>query len=167
VKASTNLIGFSYPNKAEITIIVSKAGGRYRIQSSYYEALLFILNQIVIRLNDHFKYEVQTHIDDEFNFADFFVFVENHFSSQNNKKNLNAELEKYTSLYTVVQKSLLNKYKEKNPPKLNNLDFLLKNIYKSINKISDELVSVNQETKSISQDIIIWIDILLYKLKLR
>ncbi len=167
VKSSANIIGFSYPNKAEVTIIVSKSGGRYRIQSSYYEALLFISHQIVIRLNEKFKYEVQTNIEDEFNFIDFFVFVENHFSFQNNKKNLNAELEKYTSLYTVVQKSLLNKYKEKNPPKLNNLDFLLKNIYKSINKISDDLVNVNHEIKTISQDIIIWIDILLYKLKLR
>ena len=59
------------------------------------------------------------------------------------------------------------KYKEKNPPKLNNLDFLLKNIYKSINKITDEISNLNSEIKSASQDIMIWIDLLLFKLKLR
>lgn len=125
------------------------------------------MNQIVIRLNDYFKYDVQLYIEDDFNFSDFFNFVENHFNAQNNKKKSKLEMEKYISLYTVVQKSLLNKYKEKNPPKLNNLDFLLKNIYKSINKFSDEIVSINQDIKTISQEIIIWIDILLYKLKFR
>lgn len=125
------------------------------------------MNQIVIRLNDYFKYDVQLYIEDDFNFSDFFNFVENHFNAQNNKKKSKLEMEKYISLYTVVQKSLLNKYKEKNPPKLNNLDFLLKNIYKSINKFSDEIVSINQEIKTISQEIIIWVEILLYKLKFR
>jgi hypothetical protein len=120
-----------------------------------------------MRLNEHFKYKISTFIEDEFNFADFFVFIENHFTAQLNKKNLNTELEKYTSLYTEVQKSLLNKYKEKNPPKLNNLDFLLKNIYKNINKISDDIINVNKDIITISQDIIIWLDILIYKLKLR
>lgn len=150
-----------------MTIIVSKSGGRYRIQSANYEALLFILNQITIRLNEHFKYEVEVYIEDEFNFADFFALVENHFKSQLNKKSLNSELEKYSQLYTVVQKSLLMKYKEKNPPKLNNLDFLLKNVYKSINKITDEISNLNAEIKSVSNDIMIWVDLLIYKLKLR
>lgn len=167
VKASNNIIGFSYPNKAEVTIIVSKSGGRYRIQSPYYEALLFIAHQMEIRLNEYFKYQIKFYIEDEFNFSDFFNLVENHFAALNKKKAYNSQLEKYTSMYTIVQKSLLNKFKEKNPPKLNNLDFLHKNIYKSINKISDDMLLANQEVKSISQEIIIWIDILLYKLKLR
>jgi hypothetical protein len=150
-----------------VTIIVSKSGGRYRIQSAYYESLLFILNQISMRLNEFYKYDIEYYIEDEFNFADFFILVENHFKSQLAKKKINLELEKYSSLYTIVQKSLLMKFKEKNPPKLNNLDFLLKNIYRSINKITDEIMNLNSEIKSLSQDIKIWVDLLLFKLKLR
>jgi hypothetical protein len=120
-----------------------------------------------MRLNEFYKYDIELYIEDEFNFADFFIPVENHFKSQISKKNLNIELEKYSSLYTIVQKSLLMKFKEKNPPKLNNLDFLLKNIYKSINTITDKIINLNSEIKSYSQDIIIWVDLLLFKLKLR
>ncbi len=120
-----------------------------------------------MRLNEFYKYDIEYYIEDEFNFADFFILVENHFKSQLAKKKINLELEKYSSLYTIVQKSLLMKFKEKNPPKLNNLDFLLKNIYRSINKITDEIMNLNSEIKSLSQDIKIWVDLLLFKLKLR
>lgn len=111
IKANHNIIGFSYPNKSDVTIIVSKTGGRYRVQSSHYESLLFIANQIAVRLNEHFKYDVTIFIEDDLNVNDYFNIVENHFRLYNNKKSFNEELEKYTNLYTLVQKNLLNKYK--------------------------------------------------------
>jgi hypothetical protein len=113
VKVKPNIIGFVYPNKAEVTIIVAKTKGIYRIQSSHYEALLFITHQIVLRLNEVFQYDVSCFIEDEIhsNLTKYFDFIENHFRIFQNKKLINGELEKYTSLYTRVQKSLLNKYK--------------------------------------------------------
>ncbi len=111
VASNQNMIGFMYPNKAEVTIIVSKNAGRYRIQSSHYESLLFITHQIIQRLNEYFKYEVSVYIEDDLYLDYYFPIVENHFRIISLKKVKNEELEKYTSLYTVVQKSLLNKYK--------------------------------------------------------
>jgi Bardet-Biedl syndrome 9 protein len=111
VKANTNIIGFSYPNKSDVTIIVSKNGGRYRIQSSNYEALLFITHQMAIRLNEHFQYDITIYTEDDLYLSDYVNIVENHYKLFNTKKSLNEELEKYTSLYTIVQKNLLSKYK--------------------------------------------------------
>lgn len=105
------MIGFMYPNKAEVTIIVSKNAGRYRIQSSHYESLLFITHQIIQRLNEYFKYDISVYIEDDLHLDYYFPIIETHFKLNFSKNNKNQELEKYTSLYTVVQKSLLNKYK--------------------------------------------------------
>jgi Bardet-Biedl syndrome 9 protein len=114
ILANPNMTAFSYPNKSEVTIIVSKNAGRYRIQSNNYESLLFITNQILNRLNDRFNYEVNFYIEDDINLLNYFLIVENHFKIHNLKKTKNKELEKFTNLYTVIQKSLLNKYKVKN-----------------------------------------------------
>jgi Bardet-Biedl syndrome 9 protein len=111
IKSNPNIIGFNYPNKCEVTIIISKNGGRYRIQSSHYEALLFMTHQIVQRLSDHYNYDIEFFIEDELIFTDYLNTVENHYKLFDAKQGMNDELEKYTSLYTIIQKNLLSKYK--------------------------------------------------------
>ncbi len=111
IKSNSNMIGFSYPNKTDVTVIVSKNAGRYRIQSNHYECLLFITHQIVLRLSEYFQYEISFFIEDDINLLSFYNVVENHFKISSSKKTRHQELEKYTTLYTVVQKNLLNKYK--------------------------------------------------------
>jgi Bardet-Biedl syndrome 9 protein len=105
------MIGFSYPNKSEVTLIVSKNAGRYRIQSNHYECLLFITHQIISRLSECYQYEISFFIEDEINLLSFYNVVENHFRISSSKMMKHQELEKYTTLYAFVQKSLLNKYK--------------------------------------------------------
>jgi hypothetical protein len=105
------MVSFTYPNKAEVTVIISKTGGRYRIQSSQYEALMFITNQIILRLNEYYKYEITFYIEDDLNVSEYFNIIENHFKLYTAKKSLNNELVQHTTLYTTVQKNLLNKYK--------------------------------------------------------
>jgi hypothetical protein len=62
---------------------------------------------------------------------------------------------------------LLTKYKEKNPPQLENLDFLLKQVDKEINNKSDELMNINNKLKVFHREIAIWIESILFLLKLR
>jgi Bardet-Biedl syndrome 9 protein len=105
------MIGFSYPNKSEVTVIVSKNAGRYRIQANHYECLLFITHQIITRLSECYQYEISFYIEDEVNLLPFYTAVDNHFKNSSSKKEKQNELERYTMLYTFVQKNLLNKYK--------------------------------------------------------
>lgn len=167
IKANPNMNAFAYPNRATVSIIISKQAGRYRIQSHQYEALLFITNQIIIRLSEIFQYDIQFYIEDDIHVTEYFNIIENHFKYFAVKKNKNEDLHKYASLYTIVQKNLLNKYKEKNPPSLNNLDFLLKHVYKAINKQSDEINKINLDAKINTRDLIIWTENILFFIKLR
>ena len=57
--------------------------------------------------------------------------------------------------------------KEKTPPNLNNLDFLLKNTYKNIEKFSDDLVKNNFDISVICKDLVIWTENILFLLKLK
>ena len=76
-------------------------------------------------------------------------------------------LEKYNTLYTNLQKNLLNKYQKKTPPKLANIDFFLKNVYKDIVAESDLVQKTNNEIKSLYRDIYIWTESIIYLTKLR
>jgi Bardet-Biedl syndrome 9 protein len=105
------MVGFVYPNRAEVTIIISKNAGRYRIQSTQYEALLFISHQIILRISEYYQFSCSFFIEDDLNLEAFYSTIENNFKLNYLKKEKEIELEKYTSLYTQVQKSLLNKYK--------------------------------------------------------
>jgi len=105
------MIGFTYQNKAEVTVIVSKSGGRYRIQSNDFQALMFISHVIISKLKEIFQYNIKIYIEDDLNLKEYLEIVEKHYNCIMKKKELNQEIDKYTNLYTIVQKSLLNKYK--------------------------------------------------------
>ena len=167
IKKKKNIITFIYPNRSEVTIIVSKQNGKYRIQSNQMESLLFITNQIVKRINEHFNYQVECFIDDQINFGKYIDYIKIHFQLIQDKKNKKLELEKYSTLYTTIQKSLLNKYQQKNPPKLSSLDYLLKQVYKNMNNESQKILEIESQLKLCHRDIIIWTELILYLLKLR
>ena len=167
VKSKQHIITFIYPNKSDVTIIVSKNAGRYRIQTNNMEAILFITNQLVRRLNEHFEYQIECSIEDPINFQNYINVINDHFNLYQKKKHDLKELEKYTILYTNIQKSLLNKYQQKNPPQLYSLDFLLKQVYKQINIQSEKIEELNNKIKLCQRDIVIWTELVIYLLKLR
>lgn len=79
----------------------------------------------------------------------------------------NSELDNFSLLYTAVQKSLLVKYKEKTPSNLNNLDFLLNDVYNSILEVSEVSVDTVNQFKLCFKEIIIWTEGMLLMLKLK
>jgi len=161
------MIGFIYQNKAEVTVIVSKSGGRYRVQSNDFQAIMFISNTMINKLKEIYQYDIKVHIEDDLHLKEYLVIVENHFNAFVKKKNINLDIEKYTNLYTIVQKCLLNKYKEKTPPSLNNLDFLQRNIYKNIDKLSEDLLKNSDDIVMICRELLIWTENILFLLKLK
>ena len=167
VKASTNKIGFILPNNSETSIAVSNTAGKYRIQATHYEGLLFILSQLSTKLQEYYQNDIKIYIEDDMNYTEFFNVVDHHHKLFMKYKQSHQELESYTSLYTVIQKSLLNKYKEKVPPKLKNLDFLLKHVHRNISDLTDDTESLGNEIKLTFKDLTIWTETMLYLLKLK
>lgn len=160
-------IGFQLPNQSEVAIVVSKNAGKYRVMSSNYEGLLFIVSQICYKLNECYEEELKIYFEEELNYNDFFQVVENHYKMITEYKEKNQELEDYSTLYTAIQKSLLNKYKEKRPPSLNNLDFLLRHVHKSMLKLTAEMENLVKDIKLAFKDIIIWTESMCFFLKLK
>ena len=80
LKTKQHIIIFVYPNKSDVTIIVSKTAGRYRIQTNNMEAILFITNQLGRRLNEIFDYQVEWSIKDPINFQNYYInVIDEHF----------------------------------------------------------------------------------------
>ena len=166
LKNKTMSVLFSYPNKKEVAVNLDKSGN-YIIESDNFECILFIINQIVNRINDKFKNNVDCFINDKFKVKEFFFRVRDHYDLIQKKKDLLKNLEKYTSLYTNLQKNLLNKYQKKTPPKLANLDFFLKTVYKDILHQSDLIEEAKNDIQLIYRDIYIWTESIICLTKLR
>ena len=166
IKNRTNNALFIYPNKKEVVINLSKNKGSYNIESDNFESILFITNQLVNRLKEKYK-DINYWINDKFKVKDYFLRVKDHYDIIQRKKYILQNLEKYTSLYTNLQKNLLNKYQKKTPPKLSNIDFSLKNVYKDISMECDSVQKINNEMKLIYRDIYIWTESIIYLTKLR
>ena len=166
IKNKTHSCLFIYPNKKEVAVNLGKANGAYNIESDNFESILFIANQIVNRLKEKYK-DINCWINDKFKIKDYFMRVRDHYDIIQRKKELLQNLEKDTSLYTNLEKNLLNKYQKKTPPKLSNIDFFLKNVYKDIVAESESVQKANNEIKLIYRDIYIWTETIIYLTKLR
>ena len=166
IKTKTHSALFIYPNKKEVSVNLTKTNGAYNIESDNFECILFITEQIVNRLKEKYK-DINYWINDKFKVKDYFYKVKEHYELIQRKKKLMENLEKYTSLYTNLQKNLLNKYQKKTPPKLSNIDFFLKNVYKDIANQSELVQKVNNDVKLIYRDIYIWTESIIYLTKLR
>ena len=166
IKNKSNSVLFVYPNKKEVAVNLGKAKGTYSIESDNFESILFILNQIVYRLKEKYK-DINYWINDKFKVKDYFFRVKEHYELIQKKKDLLKNLEKYTSLYTNLQKNLLNKYQKKTPPKLANLDFFLKTVYKDIINQSDLIEQTQNNIQLIYRDIYILTETIVYLTKLR
>ncbi len=60
---------------------------------------------------------------------ELFGVIDDHFAHRKELQRLRKELEDRTYQFRVIQKRLLNRFKDKNPSPLNNLDFLLNHTY--------------------------------------
>ena len=158
---------FVYPNKKEVVLNLEKSKGNYIIESDNLECILFIANQVVTRIKEKFNNEVIYYINDKFKVKEYFFRVHDHYDLIQKKKELSKNLEKYTSLYTNLQKNLLNKYQKKTPPKLANLDFFLKTVYKDIINQSDLIEQTKNDIQLIYRDIYILTETIVYLTKLR
>ena len=158
---------FVYPNKKEVIVNLDKSKGNYIIESDNFECILFIINQLVTRIKEKYNNEVDCFINDKFKIKDYFFKVNDHYDLIKKKKDLLKSLEKYTTLYTNLQKNLLNKYQKKTPPKLVNLDFFLKTVYKDILYQSDLIEQTQNEIQLVYRDIYIWTETFIYLTKLR
>ncbi|GLI70845.1 hypothetical protein VaNZ11_015856, partial [Volvox africanus] len=132
-----------YGGAGDVTILVSKAGGRYRIQSDVLEAMWLIAAELTARLAKYYA-EAEAGLppapegpftvsyEDALPLDDFYEVVEQHFAVRQRVVQLRTQLEDRAVQFRNIEKRLLMRFKDKNPAPLNQLDLLMDETYGSI-----------------------------------
>lgn len=119
-----------------ISLIVSKASGKYRVHSDSLSAMNIIVSELKRRLilhGKHQKYDIQDPICNEvFPITEYFSIITVHYETREKLVELSSELNNRSQQFRAVQKRLLLRYKDPNPSSLASLDMLLNETYSDI-----------------------------------
>ena len=67
---------------------------------------------------------------------DLMEAIDKHYAYRSEISSLRKTLEDRTYQLRIIQKKLLNRFKDKNPSALNNLDFLLQHTYSQVIEVA-------------------------------
>eukprot|EP00002_Diphylleia_rotans_P016088 TRINITY_DN3126_c0_g1_i4.p1 TRINITY_DN3126_c0_g1~~TRINITY_DN3126_c0_g1_i4.p1 ORF type:complete len:522 (+),score=102.04 TRINITY_DN3126_c0_g1_i4:1343-2908(+) len=144
--AAYSAMSFQFRNGPEVSILLSKSGGRYRIQASAFEAMWLVASELVQRLLAYFARgpdpEQQTEQPFQISFTepiplqDYFTLIDEHFKNRQQISQLNAQLADRAQQFRSIQKRLLVRFKDRNPTPLENLDLLMEATHRQIIDLS-------------------------------
>mmetsp|Transcript_27459 Transcript_27459/g.26543 ORF Transcript_27459/g.26543 Transcript_27459/m.26543 type:complete len:81 (-) Transcript_27459:335-577(-) len=77
-----------------------------------------------------------------------FERIDQHFALRCEIEKQKKVLEDRTFQFRVIQKRILNRFKDKNPSPLNNLDFLLNSTYAEIIDTASDIQSLKQQLEA-------------------
>ena len=143
---TSNVVSFCYMGTGlDCTILGSKSGGRFRIQSSCLNTMLLVTSDFISRLKIHFSQEGGEEFEasyvDPLPLADFLEAAENHFHYRKTLISAVADLDNRAHQFRSIQKRLLVRYKDRNSAPLDHLDTLLAGTF---DKIHDASVHVDE-----------------------
>uniref|UniRef100_A0A7S2G715 PTHB1 N-terminal domain-containing protein n=1 Tax=Octactis speculum TaxID=3111310 RepID=A0A7S2G715_9STRA len=145
-------------NPVDTTILVSKTTGRYRVQSTSLMALWIICDELVRRLKRWFQNEADTvseqktdskglfeiRYTDTIPFQDFFDLIDDHFAVRVALLEANMVLNDRSHQLRLLQKRLLVRFNDRNPPPLNNLDVLMEETHSDVMEVADKISSLQR-----------------------
>ena len=141
---AANVVSFAYGDGSDVTVIVSKNAGRYRLQSSTFGAMWLVLDELCHRLRRYYDAEeARAGADAEaepfaISFAealplqDFFAAVDAHHAARAARNGSLATLSDRARQFRAAQKRLLVRFKDKNPQSLEHLDAVLAGAYDAV-----------------------------------
>lgn len=147
-------MSFVYHDGSIVSILVSKDNSKIRIQSNHLHQQWLLVREFVEKLQDMFGNRPIHQIvsfDQEMPFKDLFDDIELHFQLRKEQRKLLKLLEQRTVQFRMIQKRLLNRFKDKNPSPLNHLDFLLNDTYDQIIQMAMRIEQHRVEIGRISQ----------------
>ncbi|GMH42672.1 hypothetical protein BSKO_10591 [Bryopsis sp. KO-2023] len=156
---SGNVLTFQHFNGINVSIIVSRTGSRYRIQSDTFEAMWLLLDELLLRLKDYYQLMEQGSASDEtfrisfqdpIPLQDFFGLIDNHFGVRVHLTELRKDLDKRANQFRSIQKRLLVRSKDRNPTPLTHLDMLLVETYHAMISLGDSVEVKEKQLKQVS-----------------
>ncbi|KAL9653336.1 hypothetical protein ABK040_001972 [Willaertia magna] len=157
---SDNILTFQFSNGLDVTVLISKNAGRYRIQSSSFETLFIMSKELIRRLKDCsqvMQKEETTPLKIEFTenipFYSYFDIIDEHFKNRKGLKVYYEQLDNLAHQFRSIQKRLLIRYKDKNPTSINSLDTLFENTYNEILNTSLKIDKTQSSLKILSHSL--------------
>ncbi|XP_028132016.1 protein PTHB1 isoform X1 [Diabrotica virgifera virgifera] len=149
---TSNAIAFKnfYDSGQPVTVLLAKSSDRYRIQSSSIASLSCIIEQIIFRLNNHYRNvdEFKVVYSSALPSTEVVLYVKEHFSSRQEVSKLETSLQQLGQQFIIIQKRLISKFKVKNPTPLTNLEVLMKDTY---NEIDNTIQMLNKANKKLTK----------------
>ncbi|MEW5319021.1 MAG: hypothetical protein WDW38_010197 [Sanguina aurantia] len=159
--AGGGVVTLQYHSGQNVTILVSKGGSRYRLQSDCFEAIWLVLHELAARLTSYYEtsegdvapgpagpFYVQ--YEDALPMNDFFEVVEQHWGARCTTAMLQKQLSDRAVQFRNVEKRLLMRFKDKTPAVLSQLDFLLEETYLGLQELGSALDAAQSRLKAAS-----------------
>jgi len=135
---------------ATVSILVSKSGGRYRVQSDCLAAIYLISSELERRLNVQMTQGQvnpppekiggiisNIRCEDRLPLDVFFEEIAAHFDTRKNLQSYFSQLNDTSHLFRVIQKRLLTRFKDRNASALGGLDVIMRETYSQLIRLAD------------------------------
>ncbi|KAL4441100.1 hypothetical protein ABPG74_002050 [Tetrahymena malaccensis] len=165
-----NTYTFEYSNGNYGTILCSKQGDKYRIQSSTFEGIYFIMLyffQKIKKYQEAKKKVADITFTEVVTFQDFFTVVDAHYLLRHKLLDNKELLEKKATEFRTIQKRLLTRFKEKNPAPINNLDILMQKSFDDLIQLGNKHEKIQEQLNQISNNLSITVKLILWLFKIR
>lgn len=140
-------------NQHDVTLLLSRKGGRIRVQTGALESVWSVLEELIQRLQklaDSKDQKLTISLRDDLPLNDYLQLIEERYGKLMEIRSAESNLEMLSNQFRVIQKRLLTRYKNKNPTPLNEMDILLKETYQSIIGDTSALQEVSVEFQKLS-----------------
>jgi Bardet-Biedl syndrome 9 protein len=161
--------GTGNPNSppATVSILLSKTGGRYRVQSDCLPALHLFTSELEKRLNLVMAVNTDEKItaaqvantvskvkcDDKMPLDAYFDEITAHFDVRKQLQGLYSELNDTSHLFRVIQKRLLTRFKDRNASLLGGLDVVMRETYQNLLRLADMTSTAQKELQKRQQNL--------------
>jgi Bardet-Biedl syndrome 9 protein len=139
---------YGHPKSVILIHAGKQDSSRYRLQTDSYEYLWIITQELVLRLRAYFAKKsssVSIRFSDGLPTNELKMNIDRHLEQRQTLESLSNVLEKSGIQFRAVQKRLLNKFKDKSPSSLENMDALLEATYRQIMQIADNYIVQKNE----------------------
>mmetsp|Transcript_25283 Transcript_25283/g.64255 ORF Transcript_25283/g.64255 Transcript_25283/m.64255 type:complete len:826 (-) Transcript_25283:98-2575(-) len=136
-KAGASVLSLQLASGHDVTVLLSKNAGRYRIQSGSFEPMWQVAHELQQRLRKALP-GVNVSFNEPLPLQEYFELIDVHFAARQELAETQAALEQRAQQFRVVQKRLLVRFKDKNPAPLANLDLLLGGTYEQLMELGSK-----------------------------
>jgi len=130
-------VGFQLYGGPVVSVLSSKSNNRYRLQCDVFEAMWLVLEELLKRMEAHFKRlkegtQFKAGFTGPLPLNEYFELIDSHFEHRVNLENYKEMLAQRAHQFRVIQIRLLTRFKDKTPSPMANLDVLLDGTYKQL-----------------------------------